>query len=91
MDIPSIPSTVDRLNSEELLRVDEVRDPCGCALLISHPQANSLWLASRAVAPPTIVDAHDYVICLPRLPRFSLTPREAAEGEGAVKVPTRCP
>ena len=87
MDLSSIPGRVDHLNYEELLGVDEVRDPCGCVLLISQPQANSLWLATEVVAPPTIIEAHDYVICLLRLTRFSLTPREATEDEGAHEVP----
>lgn len=91
MDVPSISGRVDRLNYEEVLGVDDVRDQCRCVLLISHPQSNSLWLASQVVAPPTIIDAHNYVICLLRLPRFSLTPREATEDEGAMKVPWRCP
>ena len=91
MDISSIPGRADRLSYEELLGVDEVRNQCDCVLLISHPQANSLWLASQVVAPTTIIDANDYVICLLPLPRFSLTLRKATEDEGAMKVPTRCP
>ena len=91
MDVPSISGRVDRLNYEELLGVDDVRDQCRCVLLISHPQANSLWLATNFVAQHTIIDAHIFVICLLHLSCFSLMPREATEDEGAMKVPWRCP